>query len=150
MRTKGREQVSRFSPDNLVAGNRHPVDVCHIILKKGQKLLRGSLLEKDVSEPGKYVLRGTAAAGAGNGVQDTETGEDTEAAGTGKSGATETEAEYVLAEDADAGEEDMVCQAYRTGEFAENALIVKEGYEITENDRKALRNAGIFLVAIMM
>ena len=33
---------------------------------------------------------------------------------------------------------------------AENALIVKEKYEITEKDRKTLRNAGIFLNQVML
>lgn len=130
MRTKGREQVGVFTPDNLIAGNRHPVDTCHIIIKAGQKLLRGSLLVKDTAEPEKYVIIGTDETG-------TESG-------------SRAEPEYILVEDADAAEEDMVCLAYRSGEFAENALIVKDGYEITENDRKALRGAGIFLSTIMM
>ena len=60
------------------------------------------------------------------------------------------EAEYILADDVDATEEDTAATVYRTGEFAENAVIVKEGYTISDTDRKVLRNAGIFLTGIMM
>ncbi len=123
MRTKGMSQVGEFVPDNLIAGNRHPVDVCHVVIKAGQKLERGTVLEEDAAEAGKYVIRGTQV---------------------------EAEAEYILAETVDASEEDTVGAAYITGEFAENALIVKEDYTITDKDRKNLRNAGIFLQTIMM
>lgn len=124
MNKKGREQVGVFTPDDLIAGNRHPVDVCHVVIKEGQKLLRGTLLEKSVEESDKYVIRGTQTEGSS--------------------------AEYILAEDVDAIEEDMVGLAYRTGEFAENAVIVKEGYSITEEDKRELRRLGIFLAVIMM
>jgi len=123
MNKNGMSQVGAFTPDNLIAGNRHPVDVCHVTIKAGQKLERGTVLEEDTAEAGKYVARGTQEGAA---------------------------AEYILAEAVDASEGDAAGAAYRTGEFAENALIVKEGYEITEKDRKDLRNAGIFLTTIMM
>lgn len=150
MNTKGISQVGTFTPDNLIAGNRHPVDVCHVIIKAGQVLERGSVLEEDVAEPGKYVLRGTYAAGQNNpeNTGNPQEGEETPVAEEG-SGA-KTEAEYILAERTDASEEDTVAPVYYTGEFAENTLIVKEGYAITEQDRKTLRNAGIFLKTIMM
>lgn len=122
MRTTGREQVGECTTDNLIAGNRHPVDVCSITVKSGQKLFRGTVLEEDAAGDA-YVIRGT--------VEDAE-------------------AEYILAEDVDAMDGDATGVVYRSGEFAENALIVKEGYEITEKDRKALRKAGIFLQNIMM
>ncbi len=124
MNKKGMEQVGVFTPDNLIAGNRHPVDVCHVVIKEGQKLLRGTLLEKSVEESDKYVIRGTQTEGSS--------------------------AEYILAEDVDAMEEDTVGLAYRTGEFAQNAVIVKEGYSITEEDKTELRRLGIFLAVIMM
>lgn len=136
MNRNGMSQVGVFTPDNLIAGNRYPVDVCHVIIKAGQNLQRGTVLEEDVEESGKYVISGTQAAGTGT---------------TGSTGGeTTAEAEYILAEAVDASEEDTVGTAYRTGEFAENALIVKEGYALTARDRKALRNAGIFLTTIMM
>lgn len=138
MSIKGREQVGEFTPDNLIAGNRHPVDVCMVWIQAGQKLKRGTLLE---------------AAAAAAGVAEQEEGEE-EADTTTKyviRGTTaDAEAEYILADDVDATEEDTAATVYRTGEFAENAVIVKEGYTISDTDRKVLRNAGIFLTKIMM
>ena len=126
MSIKGREQVGEFTPDNLIAGNRHPVDVCMVWIQAGQKLKRGTLLE---------------AAAAAAGVAEQEEGEEE----------ADTTTKYViLADDVDATEEDTAATVYRTGEFAENAVIVKEGYTISDTDRKVLRNAGIFLTKIMM
>lgn len=122
MSWKGREQVGSCTQDNLIAGSRHPLDICQVVIKAGQSLKRGTLLEED-TEAGKYVIRGTN---------------------------TDAEPEYILADDVDATAEDTVGTAYRSGEFAENALIVKEKYEITEKDRKTLRNAGIFLNQVML
>lgn len=150
MRTKGREQVSAFVPDNLIAGNRHPVDCCHVVIKAGQKLERGSVLEEDSAEEGKYVLLGGTALEGNQGGADGDSGSEGEASGTETVSAAESKAEYILAEDVDAAEEDSVGLVYRTGEFAENALIVGNGYKITDQDRKMLRNAGIFLTMIMM
>lgn len=126
MSWKGREQVGSCTQDNLIAGSRHPLDICQVVIKAGQNLKRGTLLEEDTeedTEAGKYVIRGTN---------------------------TDAEPEYILADDVDATAEDTVGTAYRSGEFAENALIVKEKYEITEKDRKTLRNAGIFLNQVML
>lgn len=148
MNTNGMSQVGTFTPDNLIAGNRHPVDVCHVVIKAGQQLARGTVLEKDGTESDKYVIRGSMAAAKsaaenvteGEGTQEQQSVEDVK----------EVEAEYILAEDVDASDEDVIAAAYYTGEFAENALIVKEGYQMTDEDRKVLRNAGIFLKTIMM
>lgn len=148
MRRKGIEQVGIYTPDNLIAGNRHPVDCCHVVIRAGQKMERGSVLEEDSAETGKYVLLGgTIAESAGKNGED---GTEGEASGTEADSSTESKAEYILAEDVDAAEEDTVGLVYRTGEFTENVLIVGNGYEITDLDRKALRNAGIFLTRIMM
>ncbi len=140
MSITGRTQVGEFKPDNLIAGNRHPVDVRHVIIKEGQKLVRGSVLEQDTEEAKKYVLRGTRAEKA---AAQTEEVAKTETL-------VEVEAEYILAEDVDASEEDTIGLVYQTGEFAENALVTKDGYKISEEDRRALRKAGIFLSTIMM
>lgn len=148
MNTNGMSQVGTFTPDYLIAGNRHPVDVCHVVIKAGQQLARGTVLEKDGTEPDKYVIRGSMVAAKsaaenvteGEGTQEQQSVEDVK----------EVEAEYILAEDVDASDEDVIAAAYYTGEFAENALIVKEGYQMTDEDRKVLRNAGIFLKTIMM
>ncbi len=140
MSITGRAQVGEFKPDNLIAGNRHPIDVRHITIKAGQKLVRGSVLEQDTEGKEKYVLRGTRAAKAA--VQ-TEEEVKTETL-------AEVEAEYILAEDVDASEEDTIGLVYQSGEFAENVLVTKDGYKISEDDRRALRKAGIFLSTIMM
>ena len=152
MRTKGMSHVGEFVPDNLIAGNRHPVDVCHVVIKEGQKLERGTVLEEDAAEAGKYVIRGTQAA---NTAAESDEAKDAETPPGDAGQGTEAQdiavkAEYILAEAVDATEEDAVGAAYITGEFAENALIVKDGYTITDKDRKDLRDAGIFLRTIMM
>ena len=58
MSWKGREQVGSCTQDNLIAGSRHPLDICQVVIKAGQNLKRGTLLEED-TEAGKYVIRGT-------------------------------------------------------------------------------------------
>lgn len=146
MNKNGMEQVGAFTPDNLIAGNRHPVDICHVIIKTGQKLARGTVLEEDVEEKGKYVILGTLST-AGNTSDSDE--EETAKEVQDNAGNADAEAEYILAEAVDASEEDVVASAYCAGEFAENFLIVKEGYTITDRDKKALRNASIFLKTIM-
>lgn len=148
MNTNGMSQVGTYTPDNLIAGNRHPVDVCHVVIKTGQQLERGTILEKDGTEPGKYVIRGTMAA-ARNAEESVPGGEKDSEQQTVE-GDKDVKAEYILAENVDASDEDVVAAAYYAGEFAENALIVKEGYQINDEDRSALRNAGIFLKTIMM
>ncbi len=145
MNTKGRVQVGASTTDNLIAGNRHPVDVCHVVLKEGQVLRRGSVLEGDPE--GKYILLGS---GTGTGTAESkerETGGGTQQ--EERETVTGTGPEYILADDVDASGGDTVGTAYRTGEFAENALIVAGGHEITDADRRMLRNAGIFLSTIM-
>ena len=79
MRTDGMSQIGMFTPDNLIAGNRHPVDIRHVVIKAGQKLERGTLLEEDIAEPGKYVIRGTGAMAADDPVE----GEENQAADSG-------------------------------------------------------------------
>ena len=53
-------------------------------------------------------------------------------------------ANCILAEDVDATQAANAL-AYRTGHFAINKLIVKEGYTITAADKEALRDVGILL-----
>lgn len=55
-------------------------------------------------------------------------------------------AAYVLAEDVDAAAEgSLVAAAFRCGDFNRGALMVKEGYEMTDEDIMALRYGGIYL-----
>ena len=67
MNTNGMSQVGAFTPDNLIAGNRYPVDVCHVVIKAGKSLERGTGLEGHVAEAEKYVICWPQAAGAAAG-----------------------------------------------------------------------------------
>lgn len=118
MSTIGREVIGHCSHDMLIADNRHPLDVCHVILAAGAKHKKGEVLE--IAENGKCSILGTSE---------------------GKTAV----AAYILAEDADAETADAVAAAYRSGSFVRNALIVKEGYSLSEKDEKDLRNGGIYL-----
>lgn len=111
------ETIGAVGFDNLINGAYPPAEVFSVKVKQGQGvLLRGSLLA--AGDDGMELI-----------------GEST----TGKANA-------VLAEDVDTGsEEAVVAVAYRTGHFNGNALIVDEGYEITAEDKEALRTAGILL-----
>ena len=48
MSWKGREQVGSCTQDNLIAGSRHPLDICQVVIKAGQNLKRGTLLEEEM------------------------------------------------------------------------------------------------------
>lgn len=118
MSTIGREVIGHCSHDMLVADNKHPLDVCQVIIASGAKHRKGEVLE--IMENGKCDILGT----------------------TGNTTAT---AAYILAEDVDAEAEEAVATAYRSGSFIRNALIVKEEYSLTDKDETALRNGGIYL-----
>ena len=64
--------------------------------------------------------------------------------------AGETVAGYILAVDVDATNAEVVTTAYRSGHFIRNALIVKDGYSLTEKDETQLRNGGIYLSDAMI
>ena len=56
-------------------------------------------------------------------------------------------ASYILAEDVTTSKtEVVVAQAYQTGKFIENALVVAESYTLAAADIKSLRDGGIYLV----
>lgn len=129
MSTIGREVIGHCSHNMLVADNKHPLDVCQVIIAAGAKHRKGEVLE--IMEDGKCDILGTT---------DAENKAEKPEAGT----ATATAA-YILAEDVDAEVEDTVGVAYRSGSFIRNALIVKEGYSLTDKDETALRNGGIYL-----
>ena len=54
-------------------------------------------------------------------------------------------ANCILCDDTELGTEETIAAAYRTGHFAQNKLIVKEGTTLTEADKEALRDVGILL-----
>lgn len=102
--------------ENLFNGAYPPADVFGVELAAGQGVLK----------------RGTLLATADGGMVKIST------ATTGKANA-------VLAETVDTTDGKVYCQAYRTGNFNGNALIVAEGYEITAADKEALRGLGILV-----
>ena len=132
MRTVGREVIGRLDYDLLISNANHRADVCHVTIAAGAAHRKGEVLE--ILDGGKCDILGTTAAAV----------ESEEKEGVGTEGAAAVAA-YILAEDVDAGAEDVVASAYRSGSFIRNELIVKEGYTLTAEDEAALRNGGIYL-----
>lgn len=118
MSTVGREVIGKCRQDMLIADNKHPLDICHVKIAAGKEHKRGEVLE--IMDNGSCDIRGTD--GSGTAV-----------------------AAYILAEDVDATDEETVAAAYRSGSFIRNALLVKEGYSLTQKDEETLRNGGIYL-----
>lgn len=129
MSTVGREVIGRCDYELLFADNKHPVDVCHVTLAAGAAHKKGEILE--MLGDGKCDILGTSASGK------SEDG-------------GESAAGYILAEDADATDTEVIAVAYRSGHFVRNALLVKEGYTLTEQDEAALRHGGIYLSDAMI
>lgn len=113
----GRVPIGSTSPTMLVVGTKHPADVCHVTIAEGQgAMVRGTVLAVDAG--GECYILGTEGC----------------------------KAAYILAEDADAAAGGtLVAAAYRCGDFNKGELVVKEGYEMTEEDIMALRYGGIYL-----
>ena len=109
------ENLGAVGFDNLINSMSPGAEVFSVEVKSGQGVLK----------------RGTLLATADGGMVKIST------ATTGK-------AKAVLAEDVDTAESTNAV-AYRTGHFNTNALIVADGYEITDADKEALRTAGILL-----
>lgn len=120
MSTRLDENLGAVGFDNLINCANPPADVFGVDLKAGQGILK----------------RGTLLATASTGMVTIS------ATTTGK-------ANCILSDDADTGTDAegsaVTGVAYRTGHFNGNALIVAEGYEITADDKEALRAAGILL-----
>ena len=51
----------------------------------------------------------------------------------------------ILTDDVTVGDTDEVVEVYVTGKFNKAALIVAEGYTLSETDIQTLRNGGIFV-----
>lgn len=120
MNTTGREVIGTCKSNLLVASPKYPVEVVTVTVKAGAKLEKGTVLATDTDN--KCVILGT-------------------------SGAT---AAYILAEDVDATTADTTAEAYISGHFARNALIVKDDYTMTAADELALRQGGIYLENAML
>ena len=126
------ETLGNVGFDNLIHGLFPPVEVFSVQIAAGQGVLeRGSLLA--VGDDGMELISSTTT-GKANAVL-------AEPVDTG--GPAAQEEEDGTEDGADA--EPVTAIAYRTGHFNANALIVAEDYEITAEDKEALRMAGILL-----
>lgn len=113
--------VDSFTPDNLIAGNRHVIAGGTVTVANGAgKLARGTVLARNTANKFEAV----------------------NAELTGK-------AEVILASDVDATNADAVAEVYITGDFNSNAVTVATGYTLSEADKLNLKNAGIYLIAEM-
>ena len=108
-------RVGETGQDNLIAGVFPPAEITGIKIAAGQGQL----------------LRGTVLAAS-------------DAGGVVLSAATTGKATYILTDDVDAAEA-VGTTGYRAGCFNTKALIVAEGYELTEADRDSLRKYRIVL-----
>lgn len=115
----GYEVIGTMAPDNLIAGANVPVLVQGVTIAKSGVLKRGSVLGV-VTASGKAVL---ANKSANDGSQ---------------------VAKYILADDVDAAEADVVAQCYVSGLFNRKALIFAEGNTAADHE-DSLRQYGIFL-----
>nr|DAT31543.1 MAG TPA: Head decoration protein [Caudoviricetes sp.] len=124
MNTTGRENVGACAPEFLFASSRYPVSKVLMPVASGEgKLKRGTALALNTA--GKCVILGTKETVSEKQVL--------------------AEAAYILAEDVDATDADVMAEVYRSGHFIKNALVVKEDYSMTDADVEAFRKAGIML-----
>lgn len=123
------EKLGECAPDNLVAGNNISTHTVSGTIASGAgKLARGTVLALSggTAGTGKMSVLGTAAA------------------------ENETLTAYgILCDGVDATSEDAVAEVYVTGQFNKGALVVKDGYSITNGDIKSLRDGGIFVERVM-
>lgn len=109
------EDLGSVGFDNLINSMFPPAEPFTVKVKQGQGTLKRGSLLA-TGEEGMELISDTT---------------------TGKANA-------VLAENVDTDSEETAI-AYRTGHFNTNALIVGEAYDITAEDKEALRVAGILL-----
>lgn len=125
MKTTGYENLGACNSEMLIADASVATSVVHVTMAKAAKattLKKGSVL-------------GATATGECSIL-------------SGAEGAT---ASYVLAEDTVLSTTGTVtAEAYETGKFVRESLIVADGYTMSVGDERALRDAGIFLVNAMI
>lgn len=125
MRKTGYENIGACESEMLIADASVPCSVVHVTVAK--------------------------AAAATTLKKGTVLGADTDGLCAILSGATGATASYVLAEDTELSTTGTVtAEAYETGKFIRNSLIVADGYTMTAADERALRDAGIFLENAMV
>jgi hypothetical protein len=110
--------IGKFTPDNLIAGD-YPIKAEEITLVSGQNLVRGALLGQ-ITTGGKYALSLSTASD----------GSQTPCA--------------ILADTTDASLGDIVCVAYRKGEFNKNAMTFGAAHTFA-TVKDALFKIGIIL-----
>lgn len=126
MNTKGREVIGTCKSETLIADSSMKVDVVTVTLAKTDavmNLLRGSVLSASNADGKCKLLDGSEG----------------------------TTVAYILAEDVSTSTtEEVVAEAYQTGKFVKDSLIVAENYTLSVGDVKALRDAGIYLENAMI
>lgn len=120
------ENLGSVGYDGLIVANEPVADVFTVTIRKEATYKRGTVMALSASgtaADGKLVILGTTAAP--NEV---------------------LTANCILAEDVEVGTAaGVTALAYRTGHFARNKLIVKDGYTLKATDEEELRKAGILL-----
>ena len=108
--------------DNLLFDSKFPIDVASVTVASGEgKLARKTVVAMD-SATNKCVVLGASS----------EESETLNAFG-------------IISDEVDATTGDAVATVYISGHFNRAALIVEEGYTLTEADEAALRKGGIYL-----
>ena len=111
--------IGRTESDNLLATYAHPAAVGSVTvagLAKETTYKRGTVLARGADD--KFVI---AAGTAG------------------------TAAEAIMASDTKIGTADTVAEVFVSGDFFEPALVLAEGYSLSEADRLSLKHAGIYI-----
>lgn len=123
------ENLGIVSYDGLIVANEPVADVFTVTIRKeatdAATYKRGTVLalSAGTADDGKLVILGSTAT-----TNETLT------------------ANCILAEDVEVGTNaNVTALAYRTGHFARNKLIVKNGHTMTATDEEELRKGGILL-----
>lgn len=122
--------------DRLFAGVTPAALVTAVTVAAGQTLVRGTVV---VGVPGGEVKAAAGALGVAAAAPSTpEQGGDAKAAAE-----TGTPTAYVLAEDVTTDKDAVTATAYKTGNFARQALVTDGKYALTDADYEFLRGVGI-------
>lgn len=131
------ETIGTMEYDNLIHDTYPEATVFAVTLaavSAETMLKRGTVLARNAD--GKMVVLGSDVV---DDAEEDETGSE------GTATATPAVANCILANDCIAGTDEVDVEAYRTGHFNRNKLIVADGYELTADDEEALRSVGILL-----
>ena len=110
------ETIANIEYDNLIYSSDVDLITSGVVVASGQgELTRGTCLA--VNSDNQMVILGTDGA----------------------------EADCILCDDIDATDADVNTTAYVSGHFNEDALIVLDGYTITDSDKAVLRTKNILI-----